>query len=88
MNQLSSGETQVISLFARLYLYPKRNLVLIDEPELSLSLDWQRKIIPDMMRSESVEQLLAITHSPFIFENEYDSFAGTMTISREKRDQP
>jgi predicted ATPase len=87
MNQLSSGETQVISLFARLYLYPKRNLVLIDEPELSLSLDWQRKIIPDMMRSESVEQLLAITHSPFIFENEYDPFAGTMNVSREKKDQ-
>jgi len=88
MNQLSSGETQVISLFARLYLYPRRNLVLIDEPELSLSLDWQRKIIPDMMRSESVEQLLAITHSPFIFENEYDPFAGTMAVSREKKDQP
>jgi predicted ATPase len=85
MNQLSSGETQVISLFARLYLYPKRNLVLIDEPELSLSLDWQRKIIPDMMRSDSVEQLLAITHSPFIFENEFDPFAGTMEVSRENR---
>jgi len=84
LGQLSSGEKQVISLLARLYLYNKRNLILIDEPELSLSLDWQRKIIPDMMNSGSVAQLLAITHSPFVFENEFDPFAGAMRVSRHK----
>lgn len=82
--QLSSGEKQVVSILARLYLYDKRNFILIDEPELSLSLDWQRKIVPDMVNSGSVAQLLAITHSPFIFENELDPFAGAMKVTRHQ----
>ncbi|MGH2507373.1 MAG: AAA family ATPase [Ktedonobacteraceae bacterium] len=85
LGQLSSGEKQVISMLAQVYLHNTKNLILIDEPELSLSLDWQRKIIPDMMRSGSVAQLLAITHSPFIFENELDPFAGAMSVNRHKR---
>lgn len=84
LGQLSSGEKQVVSILARLYLYNKRNFILIDEPELSLSLDWQRKIVPDMVNSGSVAQLLAITHSPFIFENELDPFAGAMKVARHK----
>ncbi|MHB1282421.1 MAG: AAA family ATPase [Metallibacterium scheffleri] len=84
LGQLSSGEKQVISMLAGLYLNDKKNIILIDEPELSLSLDWQRKIIPDMMNSGSVAQLLAITHSPFIFENDLDPFAGAMKITRHK----
>lgn len=78
LESLSSGEKQMISLFARLYLYPGKKLILIDEPELSLSLAWQRRILPDILRSPSCEQLIAITHSPFIFDNELDSFAGTL----------
>jgi predicted ATPase len=85
LGQLSSGEKQVVSILARLYLYNKRNFVLIDEPELSLSLDWQRKIIPDMLGSGSIAQRLAITHSPFIFDNELDPFAGAMSVIRHKR---
>lgn len=84
LGQLSSGEKQVVSILARLYLYNKRNFILIDEPELSLSLEWQRKIVPDMVNSGSVAQLLAITHSPFIFENELDPFAGAMKVTRHK----
>lgn len=79
LDSLSSGEKQMISLFARLYLYPpKRKLVLIDEPELSLSIDWQRKILPDILGAASCEQLIAITHSPFVFENELEPFATTL----------
>lgn len=86
LSQLSSGEKQVVSILARLYLYNKKNFVLIDEPELSLSLDWQRKIVPDMVNSGSVAQLLAITHSPFVFENELDPFAGAMTVVRHRKE--
>ena len=84
LSQLSSGEKQVVSILARLYLYNKRNFILIDEPELSLSLEWQRKIVPDMVNSGSVAQLLAITHSPFIFENELDPYAGAMKVVRHR----
>jgi ABC-type uncharacterized transport system ATPase component len=33
LDALSSGEKQMISLFAKLYLYEKPKIVLIDEPE-------------------------------------------------------
>ncbi|WKV82669.1 ATP-binding protein [Pseudomonas sp. B24_DOA] len=43
LNDLSSGEKQIVSIFARLHLSRgNRYIVLIDEPELSLSLAWQR----------------------------------------------
>lgn len=78
MESLSSGEKQMISLFARLYLYPGKKILLIDEPELSLSLDWQRKILADVLRAPSCQQAIAITHSPFIFDNELEKYAGAL----------
>ena len=83
MESLSSGEKQMISLFARLYLYPGDKLLLIDEPELSLSLDWQRKILVDVLRAPSCKQVIAITHSPFIFDNELESYAGALRLRVE-----
>ncbi|MBC8729433.1 AAA family ATPase [Paraburkholderia sp. UCT2] len=80
LDALSSGEKQMVSLFARLYLYPKKKLVLVDEPELSLSLDWQRKILPDILNSDLCQQVIAITHSPFIFDNELDAFAKALRV--------
>ena len=82
LDDLSSGEKQVISILARLYLYPEEKIVLIDEPELSLSIDWQKRLLPDLLFSPSCAQLLAITHSPFIFDNELDPYAAP--ISTEK----
>jgi len=81
IDSLSSGEKQMISLFARLYLYPGSKIVLIDEPELSLSIDWQRRILLDVVNAPSCEQLIAITHSPFVFDNELDPFAKSLFLS-------
>lgn len=68
---LSSGEKQLVALFATIYFDPQsRFVILIDEPELSLSIYWQRKLLPDVMKSENCEFLFAVTHSPFIFDNE------------------
>lgn len=85
LESLSSGEKQMISLFARLYLYPGNKIVLIDEPELSLSLDWQRQILPDVLTAPTCRQLIAITHSPFIFDNELERFAGPLHLQMEPR---
>lgn len=68
---LSSGEKQLIALFATIYLAPQQHFImLIDEPELSLSIYWQRKLLPDVMKSPDCDFLFAVTHSPFIFDNE------------------
>lgn len=84
LDDLSSGEKQVVSLLSHLYLYPQKKIVLIDEPELSLSIDWQKRLLQDVLGSPTCGQLLAITHSPFIFDNELDPYAGPMTIHRKK----
>lgn len=81
LNALSSGEKQMVSLFAKMFLYPKRKIVLIDEPELSLSIDWQSQILVDVLNADACEQVIAITHSPFVFENDLDPFAQPLTIT-------
>jgi predicted ATP-dependent endonuclease of OLD family len=76
---LSSGEKQLIALFATIYLDPQNNfIVLIDEPELSLSIYWQRKLLPDVVKSPNCVFLFAVTHSPFIFENELQEYTTGM----------
>jgi len=85
LDALSSGEKQMVSLFARMYLYPKRKVVLIDEPELSLSIDWQRGILIDVLLSPNCEQVVAITHSPFVFDNSLEPFARTLDLEVTQR---
>lgn len=76
LKDLSSGEKQIVSLFSHLYLHEDENFVLlIDEPELSLSVPWQKQLLPDIWGSERVSFLIAVTHSPFIFENQLDPFS-------------
>ena len=72
LNTFSSGEKQIVSIFSRLYLKDEerpRFLVLIDEPELSLSVPWQTKLISDMEKGACCGGIIAVTHSPFIFDN-------------------
>lgn len=78
LSKLSSGEKQIISMFSKIYLIDdeeQRFIVLFDEPELSLSIFWQRELLPDIINSNKCDFLLAVTHSPFIFENELDRYA-------------
>jgi predicted ATPase len=76
LSKLSSGEKQIVSLFSRVYLENDNQLaVLFDEPELSLSIEWQKMLLPDIIESGRCQFLLATTHSPFIFENSLDKHA-------------
>lgn len=76
LSNLSSGEKQIVSIFSLLYLTNEKNyMVLIDEPELSLSVKWQRFFLEDIKNSISCKGLIAVTHSPFIFDNSLDRFA-------------
>lgn len=81
LDSLSSGEKQMVSLFARLYLYPGDKIVLIDEPELSLSIGWQRKILLDLVSTPNCLQVVAITHSPFVFDNALEPYAKPLHLS-------
>jgi predicted ATPase len=77
LQSLSSGEKQIISMFSKVYLseQSKRFYILFDEPELSLSMLWQKTLLPNILKSKKCDFLLAVTHSPFIFDNELDKYA-------------
>ena len=80
LDVLSSGEKQIVSLFTHVLLskhHPDNPpyFVIIDEPELSISVDWQRMLLPDLLDTERCEGLIAVTHSPFIFENQLAEYA-------------
>lgn len=80
LSALSSGEKQIVSLFAHLFLASeKRFLVVIDEPELSLSVPWQRSFLPDIANSGHCAGLIAVTHSPFIYENELENYTHSIS---------
>lgn len=73
---LSSGEKQIISLFSNVYLTDSRSfIILFDEPELSLSLFWQEMLLQDIVNSGKCAFMLAVTHSPFIYNNDMKKYA-------------
>jgi predicted ATPase len=81
IRNLSSGEKQIISLFSKIYLESSEEFILLfDEPELSLSIEWQKLLLPDILKSGKCRLLLAVTHSPFIFDNELDLNANDLDI--------
>lgn len=64
---LSSGEKQLIILLTEALMQEKQQFVYIaDEPELSLHISWQRKIIPSIIQLNANAQLIVATHSPEI----------------------
>ena len=76
---LSSGEKQIVSLFSHMYLSGQdKFFVVIDEPELSLSVPWQQRFLPDIIKTERCTGLVAVTHSPFIWENEFEAYVGAL----------
>lgn len=77
---LSSGEKQIVSLFAKLFLDVDNTFImLLDEPELSLSVLWQERLLPDILRSQKCNFMLAVTHSPFIYDNELEDSAQSIS---------
>lgn len=64
---LSSGEKHMIALLGRVALSPEQGAVFVaDEPELSLHLEWQRKILPAIQSLSPSIQIIVATHSPAI----------------------
>lgn len=74
---LSTGEKQMISLLSFIGLMTKNNvfqpLVIIDEPELSLHISWQKKLLPFLMEKGD-RKFLITTHSPYIASINYRKF--------------
>lgn len=69
---LSAGEKQLATLFVYSGLAAKDNsIIIIDEPELSLHVTWQRNIIRNLLSNKKRLQYIISTHSPFVISG-YD----------------
>lgn len=63
---LSAGEKQMLSFICYNAFYSDA-VFLIDEPELSLHVDWQRQLFAILKEQGSSNQFIIATHSPFIY---------------------
>lgn len=75
LNQLSSGEKQEIVLFYDLIFGTQENILLmIDEPEISLHITWQKKFMDDLLRIIIYKgiNVIVATHSPQIINNHWE----------------
>lgn len=70
LEQLSSGEKQLLLILLKVFLLDKQPaIVLMDEPEVSLHIRWQREIIDRLQQLNPHCQLIISTHSPSIFSS-------------------
>lgn len=63
---LSAGEKQMLS-FLVYNAFAFETPIFIDEPELSLHPDWQRKLFPTLLNQQATNQFIISTHSPFMY---------------------
>jgi len=64
---LSSGEKQLLIILGEALLQDRQSVIFIaDEPELSLHVSWQEKLVPAITRINSNAQIIFATHSPDI----------------------
>lgn len=72
-SHLSSGERQLIYILLRVALSngdkSKTAIILMDEPEISLHLDWQEHFIKQLTILNPDAQFIIVTHSPALIMN-------------------
>lgn len=85
VDELSSGERQLVILFANVIFNKYKNsklsseILIIDEPEISLHIRWQEKFIDSLFEASNNTQFIIATHSPDII-GEYKFNAVRMNI--------
>ena len=75
MRFLSSGEQQeLVLLYDLIFKGEKETVILIDEPEISLNVSWQRDFLDDMKKIVGINEfsILIATHSPQIINDNWD----------------
>lgn len=68
--QLSSGEKQILVIMLTVLVEDNQNYVLfMDEPEVSLHVDWQQQLIDLVLQLNPNVQIILTTHSPAVIMN-------------------
>ncbi len=70
LSELSSGERNLLSILTLfLIIGNERIFLMIDEPEISFNMKWQRDFLPLLSRLNSKAQIIVASHSPSIAHN-------------------
>jgi predicted ATPase len=80
---LSAGEKQMLS-FLCYNAFAKDSCLFIDEPEISLHVDWQRILFPVLLKQSTGNQFIVATHSPFIYSKYADK---ELVLASERGDE-
>lgn len=68
VNQLSSGEKQLLLMLLNVFLLKEEKaVILMDEPEISLHISWQYRLLDILTALNPQAQFIITTHSPSIF---------------------
>ena len=68
--QLSSGEKQMLAILLTVLVEDNEPYVLfMDEPEVSLHIDWQQRLIDLILELNPNVQIILTTHSPAVIMN-------------------
>ncbi|MGI6243680.1 MAG: AAA family ATPase [Prevotella sp.] len=68
--QLSSGEKQILAMLLTVLVEDNQNYVLfMDEPEVSLHIEWQKQLIDLIRELNPNVQIILTTHSPAVIMN-------------------
>lgn len=66
--KLSSGEKQLLLILMRVFLMEEKPYILLmDEPEISLHIEWQYKLFEEIRHLNPNCQIITSTHSPSLF---------------------
>ncbi|MBP3335241.1 MAG: AAA family ATPase [Ruminiclostridium sp.] len=67
ISELSSGEKHLLVLLT-IFVFEgrERDILMIDEPEISLNIKWQRKLMPLLSNLAPTAQIIVASHSPSI----------------------
>lgn len=68
--QLSSGEKQMLAILLTVLVEDQQNYVLfMDEPEVSMHIEWQQRLIDLILQLNPNVQIILTTHSPAVVMN-------------------
>ena len=68
--QLSSGEKQMLAILLTVLIQDNNHCVLfMDEPEVSLHIEWQKRLIDLVLELNPNVQVILTTHSPAVIMN-------------------
>ena len=66
VDQLSTGEQSAVRLFYYVAAHPEASVLVLDEPEVSLQMEWQKVLLEEVLGLSPWLQVLVATHSPAV----------------------